>query len=60
MMCSVAKIAREHNIRCQVSLEKRMGCGLGACLSCSIDTTAGERKKVCQDGPVFEAGEVFE
>lgn len=60
MMRSVAKIAREHNIRCQVSLEKRMGCGLGACLSCSIDTTAGERKKVCQDGPVFEAGEVFE
>lgn len=60
MMRGVAKIAQEHNVRCQVSLEKRMGCGLGACLSCSLDTTAGERKKVCKDGPVFEAGEVFE
>lgn len=59
MMKSVAQIAREHGIRCQVSLEKRMGCGLGACLSCSIDTTDGRRKKVCKDGPVFEAGEVF-
>ena len=31
--------------------EKRMACGLGACLSCSIDTTDGQRKKVCKDGP---------
>lgn len=59
MMKGIAKIAKEHGLRCQVSLEKRMGCGLGACLSCSIDTTDGKRKKVCKDGPVFEAGEVF-
>ena len=59
MMKGIAKIAKEHGARCQVSLEKRMGCGLGACLSCSIDTTDGKRKKVCKDGPVFEAGEVF-
>lgn len=59
MMKGIAKIAKEHGIRCQVSLEKRMGCGLGACLSCSIDTTSGQRKKVCKDGPVFEAEEVF-
>ena len=59
MMKGIAKIAKEHGVRCQVSLEKRMGCGLGACLSCSIDTTDGQRKKVCKDGPVFEAGEVF-
>ena len=36
-----------------------MACGLGACLSCSIDTTDGQRKKVCKDGPVFPAEEVF-
>jgi len=35
-----------------------MGCGLGACLSCSIDTLSG-RRKVCKDGPVFPAEEVF-
>ncbi|MDY4696616.1 MAG: dihydroorotate dehydrogenase electron transfer subunit [Selenomonas montiformis] len=59
MMRGIARIAKEHGVRCQVSLEKRMGCGLGACLSCSIDTTDGNRRKVCKDGPVFEAGEVF-
>jgi len=59
MMRNVAKIAAEYGIPCEVSLERRMGCGLGACLSCSIDTTDGKRKKVCKDGPVFPAQEVF-
>ena len=58
MMKRVAALANEKNIPCQVSLEKRMGCGLGACLSCSIDTIHG-RRKICQDGPVFNAAEVF-
>ncbi|MFW6150630.1 MAG: dihydroorotate dehydrogenase electron transfer subunit [Chloroflexota bacterium] len=43
--------------RCQVSLEVRMGCGVGACYACSVLTTRGSRK-VCLDGPVFELGEV--
>ena len=58
MMRRVAALAKESNISCQVSLEKRMGCGLGACLSCSIDTING-RRKICKDGPVFAAEEVF-
>ena len=58
MMRGVAKIADEFKIPCQVSLEKRMACGLGACLGCSIDTIHG-RKKVCKDGPVFYSSEVF-
>ena len=58
MMKNVAAICREYHIPCEVSLERRMGCGLGACLSCSIDTISG-RRKVCQDGPVFPAEEVF-
>ena len=41
-----------------VSLEKRMACGFGACLACSCGTTRG-RRKVCTDGPVFPAEEVF-
>ena len=60
MMQGIAKIAKEYDVPCQVSLEKRMGCGLGACLSCSLDTTSGQRKKVCKDGPVFWAKEVFD
>ena len=59
MMRTVAKIAGEHHIPCEVSLEKRMACGLGACLSCSIDVRGGGRRKVCKDGPVFLAEEVF-
>ena len=58
MMRGVAKFAVEKNIPCEVSFEKRMACGLGACLSCSIDTVDG-RKKVCKDGPVFDARKVF-
>ncbi len=41
----------------QVSLEVRMGCGVGACLSCTIKTKAGN-KHVCKDGPVFDLDEV--
>lgn len=58
MMRGVAKIAAENNLPCYVSLERRMACGLGACLSCSIDTANG-RKKVCKDGPIFDAAEIF-
>ena len=58
MMRKVASIAKEHNIKCQVSLEKRMACGLGACLSCSVDTIHG-RRKVCKDGPIFNAEEIY-
>ena len=42
----------------QVSLEVRMGCGIGACFSCSIKTKDG-MKRVCRDGPVFNLDEVI-
>lgn len=58
MMRGVAEVSKKLGIPCQVSLEKRMACGLGACLGCSIDTTRG-RRKVCKDGPVFNSEEVF-
>lgn len=41
-----------------ISMEARMGCGIGACLGCSIETSAG-MKRVCKDGPVFKGSEVF-
>ena len=58
MMRGVARISAEKNLPCEVSFEKRMACGLGACLSCSIDTVDG-RRKVCKDGPIFDARKVF-
>lgn len=42
----------------EMSLEARMGCGFGACMGCSIETSTGA-KRVCKDGPVFERGEVI-
>jgi len=42
----------------QISLEVRMGCGIGACFSCSIKTKHG-MKRVCLDGPVFDLDEVI-
>ena len=38
----------------EVSMEERMGCGFGACMGCSIQTTQGT-KRVCKEGPVFPA-----
>ena len=58
MMKNVAALVAQKNIRCQVSMENRMACGLGACLSCSLDTLDG-RKKVCKDGPIFDAAKII-
>jgi len=44
--------------KCQVSLEVRMGCGIGACHSCTINTKHG-LKQVCRDGPVFEMNDIL-
>ena len=41
------------NIKGQVSLEERMGCGFGACMGCTIETKVGY-KRVCKEGPVFK------
>ena len=59
MMEGVAKLAKKYHIPCQVSLEDYMACGIGGCLSCTCETTGNKRKKVCTDGPVFWAEEVF-
>jgi dihydroorotate dehydrogenase electron transfer subunit len=53
----VAELAAAAGVRCEVSLERRMACGIGACLSCSVSTRAGTRR-ACVDGPVFDAAEV--
>ena len=50
-------LAMHSNNGC-VSLEARMGCGFGACMGCSIQTTNGP-KRVCKEGPVFKASEVL-
>jgi dihydroorotate dehydrogenase electron transfer subunit len=62
MLKSVWEVCREYGAPLQVSLEERMGCGVGACLVCACKTASrtGEERysHVCKDGPVFDAGEV--
>ena len=62
MLKQVQHIANEKEIACQISLEERMGCGIGACMvcSCAIKVKEGfEYQKVCSDGPVFPSDEVI-
>ena len=52
MMKAMAAYAMRNNIECEVSLENRMACGVGACLCCVEDTVEGNLC-VCKEGPVF-------
>jgi dihydroorotate dehydrogenase electron transfer subunit len=54
----LADLAYAAGTPCEVSLERRMACGIGACLSCVVDTTEG-KKRACVNGPVFDAREVL-
>ena len=61
MLKAVAAVCREFGKPCQVSLEERMGCGVGACLVCAVKVRKnGEEimQHVCKNGPVFQAEEV--
>lgn len=62
MLRAVAAVAEAGGLPCQVSLEERMGCGIGACLvcACALRGEDGETRygHVCKDGPVFDAKEV--
>ena len=57
MLKEVALISKKHKIPCQVSFEQFMGCGIGICNACVIKTKHGYRR-VCKDGPVFDAEEI--
>ena len=58
MQRAVSALAERAGVACQVSLERLMGCGIGACLSCVVSTRQG-LKRACVDGPVFDAREVL-
>lgn len=58
MMNKIIKIGIKKKIKTYVSLEKRMACGIGACLGCSVKTVKG-MKRACKEGPVFLANELI-
>ena len=58
MLRALKTVLEGRDIPCYVSLEERMGCGIGACLVCVCELTNGEHARVFKDGPVFGIGEV--
>lgn len=61
MLRAVREYAIKENIPCQISLEERMGCGIGACLGCAVKVISGKEPRfghVCKEGPVFDAQNV--
>lgn len=58
MMKAVAAVARHKGVDCEVSLENKMACGLGACLCCVEKKTDGHNVCVCTEGPVFNINEL--
>ena len=64
MIKAIKEITDKLDIECQISLEERMGCGIGACLCCPVkisdDTEMGfKHLHVCKNGPIFNAKEVI-
>jgi len=62
MLRAVAALAREFALPCQVSLEEYMACAVGGCAGCAVEVRTADgpaMKRVCVDGPVFDAASVF-
>ena len=62
MLEAVAKLAKEFDLPCQVSLEEFMACAVGGCAGCVVEIQTEDgpaMKRVCVDGPVFDAYSVF-
>jgi dihydroorotate dehydrogenase electron transfer subunit len=53
MLSTVATICHRRGIRCEVSVEEIMACGVGACLACAVPSAAGGYLHACKDGPVL-------
>ncbi len=62
MLRAISELCNNANVPCQVSLEERMGCGIGACLVCACEVKRNDGTNdyvhVCKDGPVFDSKEV--
>ncbi|MFP5344967.1 MAG: dihydroorotate dehydrogenase electron transfer subunit, partial [Gammaproteobacteria bacterium] len=61
MLKASAQLARDYNLPCQVSLEEYMACAVGGCAGCVVEISTAQgpaMKRVCVDGPVFDASQV--
>lgn len=64
MLRALVAYAKEHDMECYISMEERMACGIGACLACVCKSSEKDEhtnvnnKRICKEGPVFNAKEV--
>lgn len=64
MLRALKAYAAEQGMDCYISMEERMACGIGACLACVCNSTSKDEhsnvnnKRICKEGPVFDAKEV--
>jgi len=58
MMKAIQSYTHEKNNKCFVSMEEMMACGVGVCMGCVVEMIDGSTKRVCHDGPVFNAQEL--
>ena len=62
MLAAVARLAATHRVRCEVSVERVMGCGMGGCYSCVVPVRGGDGRphfvRSCTSGPVFDAAAI--
>lgn len=59
MLKNLSEVLIKNNIKGEMSMERWMGCGMGACLGCVVKTTDGKYKRACKDGPIFRADEIM-
>ncbi|MEW6556922.1 MAG: dihydroorotate dehydrogenase electron transfer subunit [Elusimicrobiota bacterium] len=68
MLKQIAEISKKYKLKCYISLEEKMACGIGACMGCVIKTIKNEKlkmknnyeyKRVCKDGPIFDAEQII-
>ncbi|MEE9471689.1 MAG: dihydroorotate dehydrogenase electron transfer subunit, partial [Gemmatimonadota bacterium] len=58
MLRACVRLAAEHDLPLQISVEEHMGCGVGTCQGCVVLSATGEWIKSCTEGPVFDATEL--
>ena len=63
MLKAVAQVSQQYNVTCQLSLEEYMACAVGGCAGCTVKITDAQgteqMKRVCVDGPIFDANAVY-
>jgi len=62
MLAATARLARSYGVACQIALEEYMACAVGGCAGCTVEVHTPEgtaMKRVCVDGPVFDAAAIY-